>query len=116
MRKYALILTLLIALPLIAQEADIQNENIMTGLILAVESNRINFEEAWLPIRFIAKQRSIVVSNADDESIGLNNLTAPCLVKLTFQYIEDEIVPVKVKILKQYQYDSEGLIKETMMD
>lgn len=108
----------MISFPLIAQQEDISEENIMTGLILEVETNRINFEEMWLPIyhkshtAHTAQPISIIVTNADGEPINYNDLIAPCLTEVTFEYIEGEIVPLKIKVLEEHQYDSDGLIKK----
>lgn len=118
MKKCTLLLILMISFPLIAQQEDISEENIMTGLILEVETNRINFEEMWLPIyhkahtAHTAQPISIIVTNADGEPINYNDLTAPCLTEVTFEYIEGEIVPLKIKVLEEHQYDSDGLIKK----
>ncbi len=105
----------MISFPLIAQQEKISEENIMTGLILEVETNRINFEEMWLPIYRTAHTTqpiSIIVTNADGEPINYNDLTAPCLTEVTFEYIEGKIVPLKIKVLEEHQYDSDGLIKK----
>jgi|GEM_PF-3450847 len=119
MKKCTLLLILMISFPLIAQEQEdaYTEENIMTGLILKVETNRINFEEMWLPIYHTAQtdQRIsiiVIVTNADGEPINYNDLIAPCLTEVTFEYIEGEIVPLKIKVLEEHQYDSDGLIKK----
>lgn len=115
MKKYILLILLISFSLIIAQgmEEEVENENIMTGLILAVENNTINFEEMWLRILPpTAKQAPVIVTNANEELIRYNNLIAPCLAEITYEYVKDEIAPRKIKVLKQYQYDSKGFIKE----
>ncbi len=117
MKICTLLLILVISFPLIAQEQTdaYTEENIMTGLILKVETNRINFEEMWLPIYHTVQKEqriSTIVINADGEPINYNDLIAPCLTEITFEYIEGEIVPLKIKVLEEHQYDSDGLIKK----
>lgn len=112
MKKWILLSMVLLIIPLIAQYDKPSRSDYVTttGLVLAVEGNRINFEEMWLSIGPQASRiaQPIVITDIDDEPI---TLSAPCFVEITYMYADnDEIIPVKIKVLRQYEYD-DGMIK-----
>jgi len=117
MKKGLILLILLISVPLIAQDAaDIQEKPVVfTGLVLAVENDSINFEERWFPTsRPTSKYvKPITIIDIDSQPIGHENLKVPFFAELTVEFIDDEAIPIKIKVLKQYRYDSDGFIRET---
>lgn len=123
MKKLALILILFV-LPLIAQDAvdlhdsDVENvqtnESVWEGLILEIDGTNINFEEMWISIATPADKlkQPIIITDATGLSTSYGSLRAPCLVELTYKYVDGEIDPLKIKILEQYEYDKNGFIKK----
>jgi hypothetical protein len=117
MKKWLLLSIILAILPLIAQDADAFQSNYMTttGLVIEVESQRINFEEMWLSTarHTMKKVQPVIIVDIADEPI---TLSAPCLVELTYEYgANEELIPLKIKVLKQYEYEN-GMIKVDKME
>ncbi len=122
MKKLALILTILIMFPLSAEtESDSKNEYKMTGFILEIRDNLINFEEAWFPAT--AQHSSskahrittppIAFSDESGNQISHADIIAPCMVEISYIIDQEgDIRPVRIKILEQYRYDDHGFIKE----
>jgi len=115
MKKITLLL-LLVLFPLVAQDTDeTQSECVATGIILKIEGTRINFDEAWLTIGgYGAKRMPVIITDTNNNTLNYSNFTAPCLVELTHTYQDDEIVPVRIKILEQYHFDANGDIVDSM--
>lgn len=114
MKKWILLSMVLMIIPLIAQfEEPTKSEYVTTtGLVLAVDGNRINFEEMWLSAgpREARIAPPVIIVDIADEPVSLS---APCFVEITHMEAENgEIIPLKIKVLKQYKYDNEGMIKE----
>lgn len=119
MKKLTLILTILILLPLATQaEEEYQDEYVQTGFILEVKDNKINFEEIWYPVvvqNEKTAQQIIIIDKAGNQ-ISHTDIVAPCLVEVTHKMDQEgNMLPVKIKILKQHQYDSNGLMKKATM-
>jgi hypothetical protein len=117
MKRNALLLIGLLIVPVIAQLSADQVEeetNVMTGYILAVESDRLNFDEMWLLLTVpgVKREQAVVVIDGADQVIDYTQLKAPCFAEITFQYTQDHIIPVKIKIIKQHHYDDKGIIQE----
>jgi hypothetical protein len=117
MKKWIIFSMIFLTIPLIAQfdevapDESVSNEYITsTGLILAVEDNSVNFEEMWLSIGPRASRATppLVIVDVADNPI---ELSAPCYVEITYFCAEnDEKIPVKIKVLKEYEYDEDGMI------
>lgn len=114
MKKLILLSLVLLIIPLTAQFEDPTRSNYVTttGIVLAVDGNQINFEEMWLSVgpREARTAPPIVIVDIADEPVSLS---APCLVEITHMEAENgEIIPLKIKVLKQCEYDEKGIIKE----
>jgi hypothetical protein len=88
------------------------NEMVRTGTILAIENNRINFDEMWLEIAPLkAKdQPIIIITGLSGETLSMGDLEAPCKVELTYREINNTFTPLRITMLEQYRYDDKGFI------
>jgi hypothetical protein len=89
------------------------NEYVRTGTILAVDNNRINFDEMWLDIRLQTQkgQTQTIVTDKTGASMSFSDLQAPCEVELTYREINNTFVVSKITVLAQYEYDDNGFIR-----
>ena len=87
-------------------------EYVRTGIVLAIEGDRINFDEMWLDIGLHNKkeQMHIVITDRSGAAMSFSDLQAPCKVELTYQEIDNTFVPLKITVLEQYHYDDMGFI------
>jgi hypothetical protein len=116
MKKRALLLIIIMLVPLIAQQEQDEDTNlrVRTGLLLEKKNNQINFEETWINVLNpqVKNARSVIITDALDQPLTFTDLTAPCQVEMTYTYDESrkEYVPVKIKVIEQYEYDDKGFI------
>lgn len=114
--KRSMLIIISVSLLLVGQQIEDEdidrNEYVKTGTILAIENNRINFDEMWLetaPLR--AKgQPQLIITDANGEVLGLGDLVAPCKVEITYQEKSNTRNLNKIRILEQYRYDDKGFI------
>ena len=115
MKKILLLIiscTLLLIGQQVGDEPLDHNEYIRTGLILAIENNRINFEEMWLETASQTQksQSSVIISDKTGTVLSFYDLEAPCEVELTYEEIDNEFRVSRIVVLEQYHYDDMGFI------
>jgi len=115
MKKIMLIIMTVSLLLFAQQPADEvidQHEYVRTGTVLAIENNRINFDEMWLKITQtrVKGQSTLVITDRSGQTVSFSDLHAPCRVELTYEEINNTFVPLKITILEQYRYDDKGFI------
>lgn len=118
MKKRALLLIIIMLVPLMAQkEQDEYTDTDMlvrTGLILEKKDNQINFDEMWMDVLSpqVKNALPVIIVDALEQPLTYADLTVPCQVELTYTYDESRkaYVPVKIKVLEQYEYDDKGFI------
>lgn len=116
MKKCALLLIIIMLVPLIAQQEQDENMDlrVRTGLILEKKDNQINFEETWIDVVSprVKNARPVIITDAAEEPLTFEDLTAPCQVEITLTYDESRqaYVPLKIIVLEQYEYDDKGFI------
>ena len=88
------------------------NEYTRTGMILAIEKNRINFEEMWLETAPQIKkgESPMIISDITGTILSFSDLEAPCQVELTYREIENEFRVSRIVVLEQYHYDDMGFL------
>jgi len=89
------------------------NEYVRTGMILAIEGSRINFEEMWLDIGLRAHkgQTQAIVADRSGAVMSFSDLQAPCTVELVYREIDNTFVVLKITVLDQHVYDDNGFIR-----
>jgi len=118
MKKYALLLVISL-LFMSAQDdftatpetslSDMENARTATGIILSVDAGSFNFDEMTVKIGSRTKQYPpLQIYDANGNSLQYENLIAPCLVELISTENNGETIPLRITVLEQYQYDSEG--------
>ncbi|UCC12470.1 MAG: hypothetical protein JSW02_02740 [candidate division WOR-3 bacterium] len=118
MKKYALLFIVILFVPLMAQyeedEHTTVDRQVRTGLIIDKKDNQINFDEMWMNVVSprIKNAQPVVIVDALEQPLTYQDLTAPCQVEMTYTYDESrkEYVPLKIKVLQQYEYDDKGFI------
>jgi hypothetical protein len=95
-----------------ADEIIALDEYVRTGTVLAIEGNRINFDEMWLEINQtrVKNQSTLTITDRSGQMLSFSNLHAPCRVELIYQEMNNTFVPLKITILEQYRYDDKGFI------
>lgn len=115
MKKIALVI-ISFSLLLVGQQAGDEyldhNEYVRTGTILAIENNRMNFDEMWLDTAPHAQKGPIttIVSDISGAVLSFHDLEAPCKVELIYRERDTTFVVSKITVLEQYYYDDMGFI------
>jgi hypothetical protein len=110
MKKLITIFILLTSGLLVAQQ--FSKPAVFTGLVLEVGNNRINFNEAWIQMTAPETKAigQVAITNEHDQPISYKDLRAPFMAELTVRIIRGKWIPVKIKVLEQFQYNDKGLI------
>lgn len=95
-----------------ADEVIAHDEYVRTGTVLAIENNRINFDEMWLEINQtrVKAQSTVTITDRSGQMLSFSDLYAPCRVELTYREMNNTFVPLKITILEQYRYDDKGFV------
>ena len=105
---------------LVAQQAGDEHladtEYVRSGIVLAIEGDRINFDEMWLDIGLHAQKgrTQTAVTDRSGAAMSFSDLHAPCQVELTYLEIDNTFMVSKITILAQYEYDDKGFIRTGM--
>lgn len=80
----------------------------LRGCVLAIEGNKVNFEESWMPLA----PDGVVISapNSEENIDSFDDLRAPFYADIDIYWVGDKTYISAIRMLKQFEYSSDGYI------